>query len=77
MPGLSRKGLEERLMDRMLFASIIEVRGAERFRLVEKALTDPELKRFYKTAWTSEAIHGLIFVKLTLKYYLGKLFLKA
>lgn len=67
--GLCRSGKDDRLMDRMLLASIIEMRGAERFRLVEEALTDSEIKKFYKTLWTSEAKHGTIFVKLALEYY--------
>src|SRR5438093_140274 len=37
-----------RFLDRLLLASIIECRGAERFRLVWEALeNDPELKEFY------------------------------
>lgn len=64
-----RSNKEERLLDRMLIASIVECRGAERFKMVADALTDEELKKFYKALWTSEAKHGNIFVKLALKYY--------
>lgn len=64
-----RSSKEERLLDRMLIASIVECRGAERFKLIADALEDEELKKFYKTLWTSEAKHGNIFVKLALKYY--------
>lgn len=60
---------DERLLDRMLLASIVECRGAERFRLVAEGLTDPELKAFYKRLWASEAKHGNIFVKLALHYW--------
>lgn len=66
---LCRSGKDERLMDRMLLASIVECRGAERFKLVADALTDPELKQFYKTLWISEAKHGNIFVKMALNYW--------
>jgi tRNA-(ms[2]io[6]A)-hydroxylase len=59
----------DRLLDRLLLASIIECRGTERFRLVEEALADIELKRFYKMLWASEAKHGNIFVKMALEYY--------
>lgn len=68
----SRTNPEERLMDRMLLASIIECRGAERFKLVAEALEDIELKKFYKTLWTTEAKHGNIFVKMALEYYSEK-----
>lgn len=64
-----RSSPEERLMDRMLIASIVECRGAERFKLVADALTDPELKQFYKTLWISEAKHGNLFVKMALLYW--------
>ncbi|HZO84603.1 MAG TPA: tRNA-(ms[2]io[6]A)-hydroxylase [Verrucomicrobiae bacterium] len=59
-----------RFLDRLLLASIIECRGAERFRLVCDALDhDPELKTFYHGLWTSEAKHGNIFVKMALRYF--------
>jgi tRNA-(ms[2]io[6]A)-hydroxylase len=59
-----------RLLDRLLLASIIECRGAERFRLVSAALAhDAELKEFYHQLWVSEAKHGNIFVKMALNYF--------
>ncbi len=64
-----RSGREERFMDRLLLASLVETRGAERFRLVYEALTDPDLKKFYQRLWASEARHGEIFVKMTLNYF--------
>ncbi len=64
-----RSGRDDRLMDRMLIASIVECRGAERFRMVAEALEDPVLKTFYKRLWTSEAKHGNLFVDLALKYW--------
>lgn len=62
-------GREERFLDRLLVASIVETRGAERFKMVSDAQTDPELYKFYKTLWTSEAKHGHIFVKMALLYF--------
>ena len=56
-------------MDRMLWASVIECRGAERFRLVYKNLPEGELKKFYHELWASEAKHGHIFVKMLLNYF--------
>lgn len=66
---LCHSGREERFMDRLLVASIVETRGAERFRLVSEAQEDPELHRFYKILWASEAKHGHIFVKMALHYF--------
>lgn len=62
-------GREERFLDRLLIASVVETRGAERFKLVAEALKDPELKEFYKMLWISEAKHGHIFVKMALHYF--------
>jgi tRNA-(ms[2]io[6]A)-hydroxylase len=62
-------GREERFLDRLLIASALETRGAERFRLVAEALEDPDLKNFYKMLWISEAKHGHIFVKMALNYF--------
>lgn len=62
-------GILERFLDRLLIASVVETRGAERFKLVSEALEDPELKRFYKVLWASEAKHGHIFVKMALNYF--------
>jgi len=64
-----RKGRDEGLIDRLCLGSIIECRGAERFRMVEEALEEPEIKRFYKILWASEAKHGNIFVELALHYF--------
>lgn len=58
-----------RFLDRLLVGSLVEMRGAERFKLVEAALTDPDLKKFYKMLWTSEAKHGNIYVKMALQYF--------
>ena len=65
----ARHGREERFMDRLLLASVIECRGAERFRMVADALPDGDVKGFYKRLWTSEAKHGNIFVKMALNYF--------
>ncbi|HMR44146.1 MAG TPA: tRNA-(ms[2]io[6]A)-hydroxylase [Saprospiraceae bacterium] len=70
---LCHSGREERFLDRMLIGSVVETRGAERFRLVSEALEDPDLKKFYKMLWTSEAKHGNIFVKMALHYFPEKM----
>jgi len=64
-----RSGREERFMDRLLLASIVETRGAERFRMIYEALGEGDLKDFYHRLWASEAKHGEVFVKMALKYF--------
>lgn len=66
---LCHSGRQERFLDRLLVASVVETRGAERFRLVSEAQKDPDLHRFYKVLWASEAKHGHIFVKMALNYF--------
>lgn len=60
---------EERFLDRMLISSIIEARGAERFGLIAEALTDSELKPFYKRLWAAEKKHGHLFANQMLHYF--------
>jgi tRNA-(ms[2]io[6]A)-hydroxylase len=64
-----RSGREERFLDRLLLASIVECRGAERFRLVYENLENRPLKSFYHKLWASEAKHGNIFVEMALNYF--------
>lgn len=64
-----RSGRDDRLLDRMILASIIEMRGAERFQLVAEHVEDAELKKFYTTLWRSEAKHGDIFINLAKHYW--------
>lgn len=67
--ALCRSGREERFLDRLLVASIVEARGAERFQIVYRALEDPELRAFYKEFCVAEARHGNLFVNLALEYF--------
>jgi len=62
-------GIKERFLDRLLIASVVETRGAERFKLVADNLEDPEMSKFYKMLWISEAKHGHIYVKMALNYF--------
>jgi tRNA-(ms[2]io[6]A)-hydroxylase len=62
-------GIEERFLDRLLIASVVETRGAERFRIVSENMQDDDLRQFYKMLWISEAKHGHIYVKMALHYF--------
>lgn len=62
-------GGDKRFMDYLLIGSLFETRGAERFRLIEENLTDPDYKKFYKMLWTSEARHGHIYINMALHYF--------
>ncbi|MCS6818789.1 MAG: tRNA-(ms[2]io[6]A)-hydroxylase [Chitinophagales bacterium] len=61
-----RKGGDKReqLMERLLFAALIEARSCERFKLLSKEISDPELRSFYKNLMVSEAGHYKLFLDL-------------
>lgn len=64
-----RSGWRERFLDRLLIASIVETRGAERFRLVAENHPEAEMEAFYTMLYKSEDRHGNIFVEMALVYY--------
>jgi tRNA-(ms[2]io[6]A)-hydroxylase len=55
---------EERLMDYLLMAAMIEARSCERFRLLSENVNDPELAEFYRELMESEAGHYTMFITL-------------
>lgn len=58
------KGSEAYLLDRLLIASIVEARGAERFGMIAEALPTGRLKTFYNSITESENKHYLLFLSL-------------
>jgi tRNA-(ms[2]io[6]A)-hydroxylase len=65
-----RKGLsrELHLLDRLLFAAMIEARSCERFKVLSEHLSDRDLADFYRDLMASEARHYTTFLKLAKKY---------
>ena len=63
-----RHGREPRFLDRLLVSSLVECRGAERFRIIADALEDQSLKGFYTSLWKAETKHGHQFVDMALEY---------
>ena len=53
---------KEYIIDRMLFAAMIEARSCERFRVLTENVKDEELKTFYKNLMISEAGHYTTFI---------------
>jgi tRNA-(ms[2]io[6]A)-hydroxylase len=64
-----RRGKEAYLLDRLLTASIIEARGAERFALIAQALAPSPLQRFYQSIARSEERHYSLFLELAGLYF--------
>ena len=53
---------ENYIIDRMLFAAMIEARSCERFKVLTENIKDEELKVFYKDLMISEAGHYATFI---------------
>ncbi|MEE4186606.1 MAG: tRNA isopentenyl-2-thiomethyl-A-37 hydroxylase MiaE [Gammaproteobacteria bacterium] len=67
--ALARHGRDERFIDRMLISSVVERRGAERFRIVAEHMQEPDLADFYTRLWKSEVKHAHVFVLMLQKEY--------
>lgn len=67
--ALCRTGREERFMDRLILASLLECRGAERFKIIYENVQDVDLKVFYHRLWACEAKHAETYVVMALQYF--------
>ena len=56
------------LIDRLLFATMIEARSCERFKVLSENIKDPELATFYRDLMISEAGHYTTFLGYARKY---------
>ena len=59
---------ESGLIERLLFAAMIEARSCERFKVLSENLEDNELASFYRELMESEASHYTTFIGFTRKY---------
>lgn len=65
----TRHTSRERLLDRLLCSSLIEMRGTERFEILAQHHTDPVWKEFYRKLHLSERGHGYAFYHEALKIF--------
>ena len=65
----ARHGRDERLIDRRLISSIIETRGAERFRILAETIQDEGLREFYERLWKCEVKHSHQFAHILLQEF--------
>lgn len=56
------------LIDRLLFAAMIEARSCERFKLLSEKIDDSDLREFYRSLMESEAGHYTTFIGFARKY---------
>ncbi len=68
--GFLKKGNSKagQLVEKLLFAAMIEARSCERFRVLSEHIEDSELALFYKELMASEAGHHTMFLKLARKF---------
>ncbi len=59
---------EQQLIERLLFAAMIEARSCERFRVLSENINDKELSEFYHQLMISEANHYTTFISFAKKY---------
>lgn len=62
------RGREILLMDKLLFAAMIEARSCERFKVLHDHMEDRKLADFYYGLMASEARHYTTFLKLAKQY---------
>jgi tRNA 2-(methylsulfanyl)-N6-isopentenyladenosine37 hydroxylase len=59
---------EAGLIEKLLIFALIEARSCERFRLLSKYISDPDLKDFYHKFMVAEAGHYRLFLDLAITY---------
>lgn len=59
---------EQQLVDRLLFAAMIEARSCERFRMLSETVDDADLRSFYRELMISEAGHYTTFIQFARQY---------
>ena len=62
---------DDLIIDKMLFAAMIEARSCERFKRLSEGLDDAYMRRFYRKFMESEAGHYTLFINLA-EYYIDK-----
>lgn len=61
----------QHLIDRLLFAAMIEARSCERFKLLSEKVNDADLREFYRELMISEAGHYTTFIGFARQYAEG------
>ncbi len=64
-----REDSDGRFMDRLILASIAEMRGSERFGLLGEVATEAEIARFYRNLHLQEMEHIDSFIKMAKVYF--------
>ena len=66
---LVRHGRDDRLLDRLLVAGILEARGCERFGILAQTLEEGAVRDMYRDFTRADARHQKLFVELAREYF--------
>ncbi len=64
-----RTSRDGRFLDRLIIASIAEMRGVERFKLISEAAEETDIKKFYTNLYKQEKEHVDLFLKMGTEYF--------
>ena len=67
--SIVRSDSELLFMDRLIIASVAELRGSERFKLIGEVIDDPKISKFYLNLHKQELEHIDSFIKMAKIYF--------
>jgi tRNA-(ms[2]io[6]A)-hydroxylase len=67
--SIIRSDSDELFMDRLIIASIAELRGSERFKLISQVVNDAKIAKFYNNLHLQELEHIDSFIKMAKIYF--------
>lgn len=67
--SIVRSDSEQLFMDRLIIASVAELRGSERFKLIGEVCEDKKLAKFYTNLHLQELEHIDSFIKMAKIYF--------
>ena len=67
--SIVRSDSELLFMDRLIIASVAELRGSERFKLIGDVIDDPKISKFYLNLHKQELEHIDSFIKMAKVYF--------
>lgn len=63
---------EQLFMDRLIIASVAELRGSERFKLISEVIEDTKIAKFYNNLYQQELEHISSFINMAKCYFDSK-----
>jgi tRNA-(ms[2]io[6]A)-hydroxylase len=67
--SIVRSDRDQLFMDRLIIASVAELRGSERFKLISEVIGDQKIAKFYKNLHLQELEHIDSFINMAKCYF--------